>query len=484
MRSTSLIGGAQAFTVLVTILRSKLIAVLVGPAGMGVAGLLTSSANLVSGLTNLGLGTSAVREVAVANSTNRPERISTVVTVLRRLVWGSGILGLLVMLALAPKLSQVAFGGTQYTFAFALLSVTLLLNQLSAGQMVVLQGTRKLQHMVKASAAGSAVGLLATAPLYYVLRVDGIAPAMIVSSAVALLFSWLYSRKVRIVALMVSREETIVEGKKMLGMGLVICLNGLVTQGASYVVRVFISNTGGVEQVGLYVAGFAIVSSYVGLIFTAMGTDYYPRLSEVAHDDGLFRTTVNQQVEIALLVLTPITSGFLVFSGWVTVLLYSSRFVPANGMIQWAALGMLLRAVGWATGMMFLAKNARRVFLWSESIANAYSVVLNILGYRLFGLTGLGCSFVVFYALYLAQILILTRVRYSFSFSRGAMRVLSIQGALAVASFLAGVLLTTPFSYLVGSVPVVLSGWFTFVELDRRVGLAAVIMELAGRWRW
>ena len=89
-KATSLFGGVQVFNILLSIIRSKIIAVLLGPVGMGVAGLLTSTTALVGGITNFGLGTSAVRDVAAANESGHSNRISKVVTVFRRLVWITG----------------------------------------------------------------------------------------------------------------------------------------------------------------------------------------------------------------------------------------------------------------------------------------------------------------------------------------------------------------------------------------------------------
>lgn len=52
---------------------------------MGIAGLFTSTTGLAGGITNFGLGTSAVRDVAAANESGDIGRISRVVTVFRRL---------------------------------------------------------------------------------------------------------------------------------------------------------------------------------------------------------------------------------------------------------------------------------------------------------------------------------------------------------------------------------------------------------------
>ena len=81
----------------------KLDVAITGSAGMGIAGLLTSTIGLISALTNFGLGTSAVRDIATANSTGDEIRIATVVTVLSRWVWVTGILGTFVTLILTQS---------------------------------------------------------------------------------------------------------------------------------------------------------------------------------------------------------------------------------------------------------------------------------------------------------------------------------------------------------------------------------------------
>ena len=133
----------------------------------------------------------------------------------------------------------------------------------------------------------------------------------------------------------------------MLKMGFMLSLTGLIGMGASYLLRIFISNTGGVAQVGLYSAGFNIIGTYVGLVFTAMGTDYYPRLSAVAHSNMESSIVMNQQAEIALLILAPILIIFLVFINWVVILFYSTQFLPVTAMMYWASSWIMPPLAAW-----------------------------------------------------------------------------------------------------------------------------------------
>lgn len=481
MKATSLFGGVQVFNIIIAVVRSKFIAVLLGPLGMGIAGLLNSTTAFIGSVTNLGLGTSAVRDVAVASSSNNEEQIAKTVTVFRRWVWVTGILGMLLVIILAPQLSQITFGNKDYTLAFILISVTLLFTQINSGQSVLLQGMRRLKELAKASLVGSVFGLLTTVPLYYFFGLKGIVPAIIITSLTALIVSWYYTRKIKIITIKVSKDETISEGKGMIKMGFMISLSGLVSLGVAYILRIYISNSGGVAQVGLYNAGFAILNTYVGMVFTAMSKDYYPRLSEIAHSNELSRQSINQQAEIAVLILAPIILIFLVFINFFITLLYSDKFLAINDMIHWAALGIFFQAASWSIAFILLAKGASNLFFWNELIAAAYLLGFNILGYHLGGLTGLGISFLVSYFVYLLHMLFLGNIKYKFNFNKNFIIIFAVQFLLALICFMQIKFLENNYSYLIGTILIIISAAYSFLELDKRTGLKVIILKLLKR---
>ncbi|MEJ7677584.1 MAG: hypothetical protein WKG06_06895 [Segetibacter sp.] len=241
-------------------------------------------------------------------------------------------------------------------------------------------------------------------------------------------------------------------------------------------VRIFISNKGGVADVGLYIAGFAIINTYVGLVFNAMSTDYYPRLAVVANDNVKCRIEINQQGEIALLILAPILIVFLVFIDQAVVLLYSKEFTAATQMIYWAVLGIFFKAVSWAIAFIFIAKSEGKFFL-NELVANIYLLSLNIAGYYFMGLTGLGISFLVAYFLYFIQVYLLSKSRYAFSLEKRFLKVFLLQFALALACFLVIQILHKTYAFIFGTGIIITSSIFSFAELDKRLGLKQLIFK-------
>lgn len=450
-------------------------AVLLGPAGIGILGLFNSTIMLISSLTNFGLGISGVKDIAAAKETEDDQRIAKVIRVVNRLVWFTGIFGALVTLVLSSWLSEIAFGNKDYTIAFIWLSCTLLLKQLASGQFVILQGLRRLKDLAKANMVGSALGLLVSVPLYYYLRIDGIVPGLIVTAVFTYLVAIYFGRKVDTVKVPLSFKELKLEGKGMMAMGFMLSMSGIMVLGESYAIRIFINNVGGVEEVGLYNAGIALISTYVGLLFTAMETDYYPRLSAVALDNTKANLLVNQQTEIALLILAPVLVGFLVFIDWVIIILYSNEFIAVNVMIYWAFLGMFFKVPAWVVGFIFIAKGKSKLFFWSELVSNLYLLGLNLVGYYYWGLTGLGISFLVSYILYLIQVYVIARMKYGFRFDGDFIKIFSIQFALALICFAAIKFVETPWIYIIGVPIILISAWYSFKELDKRMNLKELL---------
>jgi len=478
VKATSIFGGVQLIQIIVQIVRSKIIAVLLGPAGMGINSLFISTLQLIGGITNFGLKSSAVKNVAEANGSGNETRVSVIIRVLRRWVWITGFFGVILTVFLSSWLSKITFGNTDYRLAIIWLSISLLFNQLSDGQLVVLQGLRKIKYLANANLTGSFLGLFISLPLYYFFEIDGIVPAIIITSIANMVRSWYFARKVKIEEINISWKTTVSEGKDMLTMGFLLSVSGLMVMGGAYLLRIFISNHGGIDQVGLYSAGFAIVNTYVGMIFTAMATDYYPRLSAVAYDNAKATKSINQQAEITILIIAPILCIFIIFINWAIVLLYSSKFLAVNEMIQWAAIGIFFKSVSWCIGFIFLAKGASKIFFLNELFSNIYFLGLNILGYSILGLSGLGISFVIAFLLHFIQIYFVARVKYQFFLERKFILIYSIQLLIGVLCFCIAYFCSKQTSYILGSFIIVLSSLYSLVELNKRIDIKLIIGKL------
>ena len=168
-------------SILISIAKSKFAAILIGPAGVGIVGVLNSTLNVISGITKFGLDVSAVKEIAFFKDKDQ-NKVERIILALRRIIWLTGIFGSVVTLVLSYWLSYLAFGNSDYTYSFILISVAVLFNQLTTGNTAILQGLRHLKDLAKSTVWGSFASLLVIIPCYYYLGLDGIIPVIILTS--------------------------------------------------------------------------------------------------------------------------------------------------------------------------------------------------------------------------------------------------------------------------------------------------------------
>ena len=481
LKSTSIFGGVQVFQIVIALINSKFVAVLLGPAGMGIASLINSGISLIQVLTNLGLGTSAVKNLSAANATGDNNRINEVSNIIKKLVWVSGLLGMIVTIVFARTLSRISFGNYDYTYAFIFVSVVLLFSQLAIGRNVILQSLRKLILLAKASLIGSVIGLLVSIPIYYIWGIKGIVPAIIISSFFSLVNSYYFSKKVKIPKLKIQTKVLLREGISMGKLGIVISLAQLMTLGSSYIIRIYISNQGGVGEVGLFAAGFALINTYVGMVLNAMSTDYFPRLSGVANNNKASTLMVNQQAEITTLILTPILTFFIVFINFVILILLSSKFITITGMVQWAALGMFFRALSWPMGYLMLTKGTPKIYFLNELISTSYILFLNMLGYHYWGLNGLGFSFIIGNLLTLIQVYVLVNFKFDFKLQPNVLGMFALQLFIGIVCIVAIKLLLQPYIYIIAIPLIILSIIYSYSNLNRVLNLKSILISVFNR---
>ena len=479
LKASSIFGGVQVVTIVFTIFRTKAAAMLLGPSGMGIVGLLSSSTDFFGAATNFGLSTSAVRSLALAQDEDTEIDLARTIAIIKNLALTTGFVGMVVMIMFSNLLSKLVFDSLDYKWAFVALSITLFLNQLLASRTALIQGFRKLPLLALCTISNSAFSLLITVPLYYFFEKDGIVVALILISVANFLGALYFSSKIDYPRVKVDLLRSFKEGREILKLGFFIGFSGLLALGSSYVLRLFINEVGSLDQVGLYNAGFAMINTYVGLVFTAMTTDYFPRLSAAASQKSAFSDVVNHQMEIAFLLLGPILCWFIVLINPIVVFLYSDEFSAINEMIVWSALGMLFKAIGWTLGYIILTKGSSSFFFRNELIALTYQLALNLAGYYFMGLAGIGISFLIGYVIYAVQVIFVSYWKFPFIFDFKIIKKFVIFFGLITLALISFYLEDSPIlRYSMGISVAVIASFFSFKRLNTALDLVTKINSL------
>ena len=435
LHSSSIIGGAQALSHLVALLRVKIVAVLLGPEGVGLVGLYTSAITLVGSVSGFGIASSGIREVAREYSRQDTLAVSRTVTVLRRACWVTGTLGLVMTVACSHPLSVWVTGSTEHAWAVATLGITLLMGAVNGGQSALLQGVRRIRDIAKVNIVAMLINTFVAIALYLWLGQRGIVPVLVATAAISLIVSWWYARQVPIVMVKVSWPETLAGVRRLSGLGLAFMWSGLLAAGMDMATRGLLVRDYGIEAAGIYHAAWTLSGMFAGFILSAMGTDFYPRLAGVIHDHEAATRSVNEQTEIGLLLALPGLLGTLAFAPWVIRIFYSEQFLPAASLLPWFVLGVFGRVLSWPLGYIQLAKGASWWFVTTETIVAVLQLSLLVWMVPRFGAMGAAYAFSVTSFVYVLTMLGVARLLIGAHLTRGVVKLLWISGGLVLFGF-------------------------------------------------
>ena len=393
LKSSALIGGSSALNIAMGIVRTKAMAMLLGPAGFGLFGLYGSIADLTQSIAGMGINSSGVRQIAEAVGSGDKKRVATTAAVLRRTSVVLGLLGATLLLLFSRQVSSLTFGSTEQAAAVSLLSVAVFLRLVSAGQGALIQGVRRIGDLAKMSVLGALYGTCISIATVYFFRQKGVVPSLVGLAAMTILTSWWYSRKVDIQIPPVTLSQVRQEAVALLKLGSAFMASGLMTMGVAYVVRIIIVRKVGFEATGLYQAAWTLGGLYVGFILQAMGADFYPRLTAHIKDSVASNRLVNEQAQIGLLLAGPGVIATLTFAPLVVALFYSAKFGASVGVLRWVCLGVILQVITWPMGFIIIAKGKSGVFFCAELAWTIVATALAWVCVTAFGLDGAGVAF-------------------------------------------------------------------------------------------
>ena len=420
VKAMGIFGGVQMMGIICSIVRTKLVALWIGSVGVGLFGLFNNALEMLNIATNLGVRTSSVRDIAQAAEADDRSLIARIVTVVRRWSLWLGLAGAIITISLAPLLSQVTFGDQNHIWGFVALSAAVLLMALTNGEQAILQGTQLLRRLAASTMWGTLGGLVISVPLFYWLRERSVLPSIVAYAACNALAAWLMRNR-DFAKQPMTRRETTAMGAGFVKLGIFMTVGDFTVILASYIFNAWLNNHGGTSEVGFYQAGYTLVCRYTGLLFTARGMEYYPRLARVADNRERLRVFVSQEVNIAMMVLAPVAAVFVLLREQLVWLLYTREFMVILTYVSWGMVGVVFRALSWCMAFVMLARGDGKAYVVTEGLSAVASVVLNVLCYLRWGVTGMGVAFTLWYATYTVIVAVVYVRRYGLRLSTGAL---------------------------------------------------------------
>ena len=372
LKYTWIFGGVQGIVILIGLVRNKFMALLLGAGGMGLSALLTSVQNFASQCTNMGISFGAVPRLSEYYEQQRQDMLSYYIQVIRLWSLIASLLGFVFCIAISPLVNDLSFTWGNHTLHYAMLGLSVAMIAITGGETAILKSTRHLGGLARIQVYTAIISLVLSIPLYYFFRHSGVVPAIVLIAGMSMLTTIAYSYRCYPLRLHFNWGQ-LKNGAGMIKLGLAFVLASAIGSAAEMLIRAFLNVEGCLDDVGLYNVGYMLTITYAGMVFSSMETDYFPRLSAVSKDIEKTNETVNKQMEVSLLLLSPMLIALLTVLPVLVPLLFTRVFLPVGGMAQVAVLAMYFKVLSMPMAYVTLARRYSLSYLLLEA---AYFVIL------------------------------------------------------------------------------------------------------------
>lgn len=437
MKVVAIFSGAETFSILCSVIKMKLVALWLHATGVGLFGVFNITVDTLAILTGLGLRQSAVREIAADKGIR--SRLERTIVLVRGWCRISGLLGAIIISSLSPWLSLLFFKDYTYWWQFMLLSGTMLFNSLASGEQAILQGLSRFRNIAKASVWANVIGLAVSLPLFRFAGEKGPVLSILAYSAAALLT--VMTVRDRSVGLREAKLHDCDRKLTFVRLGGYIALATFATNLAQLLFITWLNRGYGTVETGYYQAGNTLIVRYTAIILTAVGLEFYPRLSASAKHPRRMELFVSHELTLLTLVVSPLVLLFLIFRRFLVELLYTGSFDVIVPFITIGIVSVMSRLYSTALGYTVLAKGDGRIYLVTESVDAAIGLALNVWLYSVYGLTGIGIATVVWFFIYALLVSAIYFFRYHLSIKGKALATFLLSLAVTAAAMFSSIYL-------------------------------------------
>jgi O-antigen/teichoic acid export membrane protein len=391
--ATSLIGGATLGALLIGLIRNKAVALIGGPAAIGLLGLFTTTISLGASIATFGLDTSAVRQLS--SRAHDQEEASRVRWAIRSLALMLAITGAGLLWALRHPAALILLGDPNLASEIGWLAVGVAATVLAASNTAVLQSYERLGGVARVRLWSSVFATAISVAAINWLATAGIVIAAVATPLMTLVLVGWYSRDLpKPSAARPSWDQLLTEWHALIILGGTAMLTFALAGVSQLGVRSIVTHELGIESAGLFQASAAIIMVNLTLVLNAMAADYFPRLSKAADQPKAMEHILNEQLHVILVLASPVLVLASALAPYLLKILYSEAFVSSSSLLRLLVAAGALRLLIFALGFLLLARRSALAFILGELLAVLFLPAIWLL-VREFKLPGAGVGILI-----------------------------------------------------------------------------------------
>ncbi len=390
LKASFILSFSTAATLFTGIIKNKLLAVCLGPVGLGILAQVNSFLNITNTVSSLGL-TQGVTKYVAENENFNNARVR-----FKHILYSANLIVLFVSLPLcvltilfSKKLSVLLLNnGSLYIF-FIIIAAVIPLQ--AAGQifMSFVQGLKAVKAISAMSIFISIAGLSIFFPLVLFFHLNGAVVGILIFAIVSFFAFWYLAK--RLIRSASSSEEERVAGtlyiKDLLNFGYLRLIQTSIYPLTILVIRSLIIKRLGLFSNGLYEAALAYSFMFVPLINNILWSYSYPNYCSADNNHTLLKE-VNQFLRVSLLIAVPIITAIMLSRNFLIRLLFSAEFLPAVEIIAIQLMGDFLKVLIWPFNVVLMAKDRMKTAIAFEIVWNVLFLLLSLYAIKAYQLKG------------------------------------------------------------------------------------------------
>lgn len=400
--------GLSTFVKLVTgYVSIKVVASVIGPAGIALLGQLQNFVSIFTTLGAGGINNGVVKYVAEyrESETTLQKFISTG---LRITVFFSLLFGMVMML-FSKTLSRWILLDEKYYYVFLFFGITLLLLSLNNFLLSVINGFKEFKKYVVVNIVTSLLGLLFTVFLVLMCQLEGALIAVVTYQSVVLFATVIMIRKSPWFS-WANFRGTIDKAvaRKYLSYSLMALVTAATVPVSQLLIRKYLINNLSLDAAGYWEAMNRISGLYLMFVTSSLSIYYLPKLSETKFEVKLRYEIISTFKVILPFVLLSLTVLYLL-RDYVIEILFSKEFALLKELFFWQLLGDFFKTISWILAFVMVAKSMTKLYILTEIIFSFLFVLFAFYFVSAFGIIGSVEAYCLTYFFYFVTMLVIFR---------------------------------------------------------------------------
>lgn len=385
----------------------KVIAVIIGPAGVALLGQLKNFETILIGLANGGINNGITKYVSEYKDDEETTKVY-ISNALKITLVCTAIIAV-ILIAGSYYLSKAILLSSEYSYVFIVFGFTILLYSLNTLVISIINGYKQFKKYVVVNICGTVFGLIYSVILVFLWGLPGaLINAVTYQSIVFFVTLWLcrdlpWMKKEYFIKKI---DKTVV--KKYFNYSLMTLTTLALVPVSRILLRGYVISEISATEAGIWEGMNNVSTMYLNVLVSSLTIYYLPRMSELSSPKELHNELFHcYKFVIPILLIL----GFAIFflRDFVIMFLFTAEFEPMRDLFSWQLVGDFFKMCSWLLAYIMVAKAKTKAYITTEIVFTLLYLVLAFVLLKINGIVGLVQGYLINYVLYMIAMCFLFR---------------------------------------------------------------------------